>query len=490
MDRINLFKLAGIALALSPLAHAQDSVYRCTDAQGKVAYQAQPCPSTQSTRRVELDTRFIGRPQPARGEEGLASDDAAPMAAPAPPPVPKTTASAPAPLPTRELGNIATGPAPQGASTWAQDADVIVVSGYEAAGKQTQVQVNHPGRPVVLVLSAYHAVHWRVLPAPGTRIKAVVLGAAHSQQRSTVQAPPEVPVALDQLPYAIEPGNINFRTLLSRLHARYGVSRVTAHRGAYRLPEVVPVAGPFPADPILTREGIRPEAARVPLSFDLVTTDGRRVAWTNSGPKDGKRYGGVIRGSGSTQALVVREDGLEAYALSGNGGDLLWYPKGLGGPSSPLSLPPDLPRLSWGNGLAWDTRSGILAIVSFGGEGHFYRYDTRQRRWLGARSLQDHDLMGLSFNPSSGGYASVSNTAELVLFSGKGEIEDVRPLAKILPDLDSTYDKHNERLEGLSVVAQGKALALIRIAKATVTHIWTYELDTRRAQLTYKLQQE
>lgn len=481
MDRLTRLYLcaAAIALPLSLPSHAQDSVYRCTDAQGRVAYQAQPCPGAQSARRVELDTRFIGRPQPARTEGGPVAENAAPAAK-----APASAASAPA---AREPVAVPPAAAPQSTSAWAQDADVIIVSGYEAAGRPTQVQVNHPARPVLLVLTSYHPTQWRVLPASGTRIKAVVLSS--SEQRSTVQAPPGVPTAQDQLPYAIETANINFRVLLSQLRARYGVETVTAHRGAYNLPALVQVAGPFPADPNLTQEGVRPEMPRLAMNFDLVTTDGRRVAWTNSGPPDDKRYEGVMRGSGGTQSLVVREDGREAYALSGNGGELLWYPKGMSGPASHVTVPPDLPRLSWGNGLAWDTRGGVLAIVSFGGEGHFYRYDTRQRRWLGARSLQDRDLMGLSFNPLSGGYVSISDKAELVFFNGQGELEDVRPLAKILPDLDSTYDKHNSRLEGLSVVAQGKAVAIIRIAKASVTHIWTYEIDSRRAQLSYKMPQ-
>lgn len=45
----------GLLLALAPLtSHAQ--VYKCTDAAGKTAYQAQPCPET--TKGAELDLRW------------------------------------------------------------------------------------------------------------------------------------------------------------------------------------------------------------------------------------------------------------------------------------------------------------------------------------------------------------------------------------------------------------------------------------------------
>ncbi len=472
--------LAALATALSLPALAQGSVYRCTDAHGKVAYQSQPCADSQTTRRVELDTRFVGGQPAARPSEPPATEpgepgkngDGPPEAPPAP---------APPPAPSRVK---LPAPTAQEAATWGKGTDVIVVSGYQASSQQTAVNITHPTRPVLLVLSSYLPVQWRVLPTPGTRIKAVLVSSY--QQRSSVQAPPDVPVAQDELPHAIETPNVNFRQLLSKLNARYGVQAAVAFSGDYTLPGVVTVKGPYPADPYLTMEGVRPEAPRLPLAFDLVSTDGRRIAWTNAGPADGKPQQPPLRSSGGTQAVALRGDGQEAFALHGNGGELRWYPRGLAGGWTPLPLPRELPPLSWGNGLALDPATGILAIVSFGGEGHFYRYDTRKRSWLGARSLQDRDLMGLAFNPDTGGYVSMSNAAELVFFNGQGQLESVRSVAKLLPDLDSTYDRHNSRIEGLSVVARGKAVAILRMVKGAVTHIWTYEVATNRAQLTFK----
>jgi hypothetical protein len=137
--------------------------------------------------------------------------------------------------------------------------------------------------------------------------------------------------------------------------------------------------------------------------------------------------------------------------------------------------------------MAWDTRQGVLAIVSFGGEGYFYRYDTRNHQWLGARSLQNRDLQSLALNAETGGYVAVSDRAELVVFNERGELEEVQSLAKLLPDLDSTYDKGNSRLTGLTIAAKGNAVALVNVREGTVTHIWTCELGVRKAQLTYKV---
>ncbi|WP_158080895.1 DUF4124 domain-containing protein [Pelomonas sp. KK5] len=488
-------------LAAGSCALAQTAVYRCTDAGGKVAYQAQPCadagsrvdlPSSPAAPRAErpaVRQRSAGAqawslpfdvPDDRRG----AAPAPAPAATPAPPPgvavrpPPGVTVVAP-----RELAPAST---PAGAERWGRDADVIVVSAYEFSAGETKVHLNHPARPVLLVLTSYQNTRWKVLPAPGTRLRGIVV--ASNENSSTVLAPPEVPVANDQLPYAIETGNLNFRELLGKLHARYGISGVTGFRGGYRLPELVPVSDPFVPDANLSLEGIRPEVARVKMAFDLISTDGRRLPWTNSGPKDGKRYTGIVRGTGMLAgAAVVREDGGEAYALEGNGSTLKWFPRGLGGPSEKVPMDKDLPELSWGSGMAWDARSGVLALVSFGGEGYFYRYDTRKHQWLGARSLQNRDLFGLALNAATGGYVSVSERAELVLFNARGELEEVHPLMDLLPDLGSTYDRGNGRLAGLTVAAQGDVVALVNVRNATVTHIWTYELGRRKAQLTYKV---
>ncbi|HEY8360272.1 MAG TPA: hypothetical protein VIL30_22690, partial [Ramlibacter sp.] len=139
------------------------------------------------------------------------------------------------------------------------------------------------------------------------------------------------------------------------------------------------------------------------------------------------------------------------------------------------------------SGIAWDTRKGVLAIVSFGSEGYFYRYDTRNRQWLDARSLQNRDLYSLTFNPGTGGWVALSDKAELVTFNERGELEGVQPLQALLRDLDSTYDKGNGRLDQLTVAADGTAVAILNVRKGTVTHIWTWDQVTRRAQLTYKL---
>ena len=63
----------------------------------------------------------------------------------------------------------------------------------------------------------------------------------------------------------------------------------------------------------------------------------------------------------------------------------------------------------------------------------------------------------------------------------------MQALAKILPDLDSTYDKGNGRLENLTVAARAGAIAVVNVHNGTVTHIRACEPGRRKAQLTCKV---
>lgn len=453
--------IAAVATASGP-ACAAERVYRCTGSDGKVSFQGQPCAGAPPSARLAQPQRvYLPAPELPSASSGSQ-------------PGPGTTLPA---APTPEM------------KTWAAGADVIVVSGYTSSSGMVQVDVAHSARPVLLVLTAYESAGWKVVAAPGTRIKAVIAAVYSGHGRPEVSAPPGVPVQVDQLPYAYETQNLKFRELLKGLNARYGVERVLALRGAYHLPARVAVSGPFASDPALSLAGVRPEAPVLRIDFDLVSVDGRRLPFSNTGPRDGKRYTGIVRGgtlSGLSGAAAVREDGREAYYLEGNGGTLVWAPEGLGGRKEKILLPPGLPPLSWGAGLAWDTRKGVLAIVSFGGEGYFYRYDTRRRQWIDARSLQNRDLMSLALDAKTGGYVAVSQAVELVRFNDRGELEDVQPLKDLLSDLGSTYDRGNRRPEGLYAVADGAACAVVNVGNGSVTHIWTYDERTRKAQLTYK----
>lgn len=251
-----------------------------------------------------------------------------------------------------------------------------------------------------------------------------------------------------------------------------------------------PAARRQPPLPSVPARPAWPEPSQIRLRFDLVDVAGRRQPWTPAGPAQGQVPGGALLDGASTgcakgAAVVTGAKGREAYALSASGSALQWLPEGPGGRVQELTPPARLPALSWGCGLAWDTRGGVLTIASTGGEGHLYRFDTRSRRWLDARSLKDRDLLSLAFDAARGRVVGLSDRWELLVFSAEGAVERVRDLHARLPGMPGGVNPLDGSAQGSVLFAQGGALAITRIHAGRVTHIWTYDPVSDRAQLTY-----
>lgn len=238
------------------------------------------------------------------------------------------------------------------------------------------------------------------------------------------------------------------------------------------------------------------DAPKAPMSFRLLDVDGRTLRWTTAGPDAGTPPSSKVLGGGplsgqSDSAAVVSADGQEAYYLTGNGGVLAWKMSAAGSfgrDAARQEVPPapDLPRLSWASGLAWDEARGVLAIASHGSDAQFYRFDTRARRWLDAQPIKSRDVVSLAFNAATGGYAAVSSRADLLLLDARGGIEEVRPLDGVLPQLAEASQAAAHHFDGLQVFADGDLLALVNVMRGRVTHVWTYDWATRQALLTYK----
>lgn len=476
-----------VAVTTGPAA-AQDKVHRCTGSDGKTSFQSVPCPGSAASAigKTAVPAQPTNHAQAPRREFSPAVH--LPLDVP-PGPAPGDIKSAlrenrPAPRQVKPAT------APIATNALASGADVFVVSGYKSNSRTTVVNLEHQARPVILVLTSYEDMQWKVVPAPGTRIKAIVVASREKSMKEPVDVPAQVPVMSDELPYSSDLSNIKFRELMTKLNANYGVNKVLGYHGEHQLPATITLRGPFAPDPRLTLDGIRPEVARVSLDFNLISVDGRKLPFTSAGPKSGKRYAGVIRGGIMSPQragpAAVGDDGKETYFLDGWSA-LAWAPDGLNGHTEKLKPPANLPELSWASGLAWDTRSGILAMASYGGVGYLYRYDTRNRKWLDAHSLQDHDLIGLTFNQTKNEYVGITAKADLVRINKQGELDDVQSLDKLLPDIGSTYDKGNRHLVSLTVNADGDIIVLSNVHNGTVTHIWTYDQRTRKAQLTYKV---
>jgi len=232
------------------------------------------------------------------------------------------------------------------------------------------------------------------------------------------------------------------------------------------------------------------------MKITLLDVEGKRLHWTTAGPGAGTLHSAEVLGGGfasrqRVSAAVVSVTGQETYYITGNGGKLAWKlstadASARDTPDQNVPPAPNLPRLSWATGLAWDETRGVLAIVSTGSDAQFYRFDTRARRWLDARPIKSPDIASLSFDAATGRFVAVTTTADLLLLDIRGTPEEVRPLDGVLPQLAEARHPETRSFDGLQVFADGNRFALVNVLRGRVTHIWIYDRATRQASLTYK----
>lgn len=245
-------------------------------------------------------------------------------------------------------------------------------------------------------------------------------------------------------------------------------------------------------------------AQGAPMSFTLIDVEGKQLHWTTAGPRAGTLPSVEVLGGGfvsrqrvrfssgqRVSAAVQSANGQVTYYLTGNGGTLAWKQSTTNAsardtPDQNVPPAPNLPRLSWATGLAWDEARGVLAIVSTGSDAQFYRFDTRARRWLDARAIHSSDITSLAFNAATGRFAAVTDRADLLLLDARGTLEEVRPLDGVLAQLAEARHPETRSFDGLQVFADGDRFALVNVLRGRVTHVWTYDWTTRQASLTYK----
>lgn len=379
---------------------------------------------------------------------------------------PPRAPSGEAPSPLRE------GPPPR---ELASAAEVYLISGYEAQSPRTVIRIDRPGKRVVLVLSSYDKIFWHVESTPATVVAGILV--ADQRQASAVKAPPGTPAFRVALPYAYEVDNIQFRSVLNTLDQWLGVQALSGVRGAYSLPGTIDIRQPDEPRQALTLRGEQPQAPRRNFSFTLLTHDLRPVEWTLTGSA-----GEHLRYAASGR-VAVSADEKRVWRLMGDGVEEIDAQTGT---LRKLELPPDFPSFSWAMDLAHDPGRNVLTIVTLGGEGFLYRYDTAAERWLDVRSLKDVDIASLAFDPVAHRYAAWTTDGALLLISREGEAILHRRVLDRLPGFGTLYDRGNGQPPRLTLAPRGDDIALVAFREDRVSHIWVYDVQWDQAQLTWK----
>lgn len=362
----------------------------------------------------------------------------------------------------------------------AENAEVIVVSGYEAGNQATngtaiRVIVDRPGKSVLLVLSSYEKIAWSVDATSGTQIKGIVVS-GYVQPDARVVA--TAPVFQSKLPYSYEKNSGNFLALLSGLNRLFGISRIDAFRGQYALPGIITIDKTDPGQSDLTLQGELPQKPLTPLGFELTNSDYRKVPWSLEGPTDAAPQI-ILAPSKTVKAL---QDQL-VYQVVGN--DLFTVDQSTG-KRIKLDLPDNFPSFSWPMDVAYDSKRHYVTLASLGGEGFLYRYDTNTGKWLDFRSLNNVDINTLAYDEVADRYVAWTTDGSLFFATPDGTPLFTRRLSKRLQNFNRLYDTGNARPPALMLVPKGEQIALIKPENRSVGYIWYYDVKLDLVQLTYK----
>ena len=192
--------------------------------------------------------------------------------------------------------------------------------------------------------------------------------------------------------------------------------------------------------------------------------------------------------SSSQTGIAISPDNREFYRLTANG---IQITDRQTGDRQDFPLPYSFPQLSWGTDITYDSRRDLVSLVSFGGEGYFYRFDARQRRWLDVRSLNNLDLKSITYDRATDRYVAWAedygmNRGNLLFFSGTGELLFQENISDRMVGFARLSNDDRVLLDRVDIFARGNNIALTIYDGNSVQYIWHYNLDSETVRLTYK----
>lgn len=249
---------------------------------------------------------------------------------------------------------------------------VAVGRGHRAADvyalPEARVLVDRPGQEVALVLLDGGTLHWRIEVSPGTLVTEILRSGPDARNsRVSLSGIPMTGVEGPDLPLVFAPRGRDFRTLLDRLAAHFGIERLAGFRGVHQMgPDALRILSPDKDTPGLARgylSGFLAPARDLPP---------RLRDWAGGGH--------------GTHTAVLGTDG---FRLTGPGGTRHFAP------------PPDMPPILLPVAAVHDPETGMLYGLTYGGTGYIYSVDTQAGAWTVVADLEEYDAGGLLYDPET-----------------------------------------------------------------------------------------
>ncbi len=364
----------------------------------------------------------------------------------------------------------------------ADNAEIVLISGYEPAdvnktGTDVHVKIDRPNSKVLLILTSYETVNWKVTASPKTCISAIL---TDSYQSSTVSVNTETNGYKTKLNYTSNGDDSNYNAILIKLNNYFSIRKIDAIRAHYTIPSNITISSMDTPQPKLTLEGSTPQKPVKNFTFYLTSNNYKKIAWTLSGAtKENTEDISYI----NEEKVAFSPDMKFMYQIENNNlviEDLRNNMKNI------AKLPPNFPRFSWPVDVAYDVKRDIVSVVTFGGEGFLYRFDIKKNKWVDFRSLNDVDLTSLSYDRKSDRYIAWTNSGQLLFISGNGNALFQKKIVSKLKGFNRLYDRGNESVPNTVIFPRGDVLALVYFSGGVVKRIWEYNVKSETSILTYK----
>ncbi len=411
--------------------------------------------------------------------------------------------------------------------------DIATVFLSASNGKQSPISIDLPGRPILLILSSYAAVEWELDISEETQVVGVLVGSYNpnsklyaNQHLEAYLLPPKTlqhtsvyedyffrktllwlnkkAPHIKQFDYFYSeynirsPHTVNTLPRLAQWHLDWPkVEKPTKnfdfslYTEASYVGQLTPASTPQEQSTETSNEQQRlPKFLREPQKIPrkLEPTVNIEKPYSLLGPKFDNAS--IYAITPPHHKVIVRENN-SYYTFDSNG--IKRYNLTTHNLLKHYPLPSNFKKFHSPEGIAYDSYNKYVTVVTSGGEGAFYRFDTLKKQWKDYRSFNNIlSPNSLAYSPK-GNYYAVSDRHKdtITILSDDGIPIESHNLKGKLPGYKQTY---NGLRPPLSIIPNGDVLAIINIPgrlvsnpdyTGMVTQIWEYKRDTQKARLTY-----
>lgn len=362
------------------------------------------------------------------------------------------------------------------------DSEIHIVSGYEPKESLTsKIIVNRPNKNVVLILSAYDKINWEISATHGTKIIQVIYG---GYKDSYVKAPVGAKVIKENVTYAYNIENVNFKTLQKYVLQNYGITKIDSFTGSYKIPEMISISN-IDSNPRFNIDYPNVDKLQENVLFTLLNDDGKLQTVSANGPFNNCFY--------SPDAYLTDASGRYVFK---KGNDELIINDNKLKESKAYPILRTFPSFSWAEGIAYSPKENMVYIGSFGGDGVLYKFNFKNRKWLSATSLNGDDcgyMVYDSYNDTIITMEALGGVIKEMNLDGKVIKHYIHP--NKLPGYLELYDSGNGPGPNLSIIPLKDYLVIIKFKSGNIganskpseiERVWLLDRKTNEAKLTYK----